>query len=57
MTKTYAILEVSHSTYYEIRKKLIDAGYSHLFIDEDTTSMQGLALRLEQQEQHDAEHL
>lgn len=33
-THTFALLEVSQSTYDEIAAKLKDAGYEHVFIDE-----------------------
>jgi hypothetical protein len=47
MTYTYAILEVSKSTYEEIKKLLVDAGYEHTFHNDDgrtVIDMHGIAL-------------
>lgn len=53
-THTYALLDVSPACYEEIRAKLAEAGYDHLFhedVDGDRVAtvidMQGLALREE----------
>lgn len=47
-THTYALVEVSASTYQEIKKILEEAGYHHA-IDEkfNVIDMHGLALRLD----------
>jgi hypothetical protein len=56
-THTYAILEVSSSTYAEIETKLKAAEYDHAFHD-DVIDMHGLALRGDtiSSEPTDAEH-
>lgn len=48
-THTYAILPVSRSAFEEIKSKLTEAGYEHVF-DEDgnVIDMNGLALMDEQ---------
>src|SRR5271167_4061253 len=43
MTHTYALLEVSASTYDEIYSKLLTAGYEHAF-DRGTIDMSGIGL-------------
>lgn len=46
-TRTYALLQVSASTYAEVRAKLVAAGYEHAFhVDErgETIDMHGIAL-------------
>lgn len=46
MSYTYAILDVSESTYQEVYSKLSKAQYSHLFHDDDSViDMYGIALR------------
>lgn len=48
MTHTYAILEVSPGCYAEIRRRLEEAGYRHVFHDTDdgeVIDMHGLALQ------------
>jgi len=52
MTYTYALMDVSESTYNEIKKKLEDAGYQHALHDDRdgdgvVLDMHGIALRLE----------
>ncbi len=52
MTYTYALMDVSESTYNEIKKKLEDAGYQHAFHDDHdgdgmVLDMHGIALKLE----------
>lgn len=47
-THTYAILPVSSSTYQEIKKKLLDADYKHVFGDDgdgECMDMHGIALQ------------
>ncbi len=46
MTYTYAILDVSLTTFNEIRAKLDAAGYQHAF-DRDVIDMHGIAVRAE----------
>jgi hypothetical protein len=41
---TYVTLEVSVAAYDEIRTKLIDAGYIHVFRNQGEIDMHGLAL-------------
>jgi len=43
MTHTYALMQVSPSSFEEIARLLKDAGYSHAFVD-DALDMHGLAL-------------
>lgn len=43
MTHTYALLEVSLSTYNEVKQKLIEAGYEDALTD-DGIDMHGIAL-------------
>lgn len=48
-THTYVTLEVSNSTYAEIRKKLLEAGYDdHIWHVSGEIDMHGLALVLEE---------
>lgn len=44
MTRTYAILDVSDSTYQEVYQKLSEAQYFHVFHD-TVIDMHGIALR------------
>lgn len=44
MSRTFAVLEVSPSTYEEVAAKLKAAGYDHAFVDGDV-DMHGIALR------------
>ena len=47
MTYTFAKLEVSQSTYDEVRAKLVEAGYEHAFGMDDEVElidMHGIAL-------------
>lgn len=47
MTYTFATLDVSESTYNEIRAKLVDAGYEHAILadgDDELIDMKGIAL-------------
>jgi hypothetical protein len=47
VTHTYAILEVSPTTYAEIRAKLLTAGYEHAFHCDDkgdAIDMHGIAI-------------
>lgn len=46
MSHTYAKLPVSSRTFYEIRKALIDAGHSYLFIGDNTIEIHSLAFTL-----------
>lgn len=54
MTHTYALLEVSESTYKEISEKLKAAGYSHAFHTEEgkngepAIDMHGIALTIKE---------
>lgn len=48
MTYSVAILDISKEAYWEIRRKLRDAGYSHCF-HEDIIDMSGIAVRIEAQ--------
>lgn len=43
-THTVATLEVSESTYEEIAKKLREAGYGHVFLDDGVIDMTGIGL-------------
>jgi hypothetical protein len=43
MTKTTAMLEISNEAYQEVREKLEDAGYNHLF-DANAIHMDGITL-------------
>lgn len=43
-THTYVTVEVSLQTYHEIRTKLLEAGYHHVFGDDGEIDMHGLAL-------------
>lgn len=45
MTHTYAILEVSRSTYDEIAQALRAADYDHAFHEDDTVDMHGIAIQ------------
>jgi hypothetical protein len=50
MTYTYVILEVSKQTFDEIKRKLTEAEYEHVFHDDDdglVIDMQGIALQEE----------
>lgn len=50
-TYTYALLEVSEQTYYEIYDKLSESGYDHCFHkdgDQYVIDMHGLALTKEE---------
>lgn len=56
MSHTYAILEVSHATYEEIRTKLLDAGYQHALdrdADGEVIDMHGIALQCGKEESND----
>ena len=44
MTHTYALLEVSNAAYQEIKRKLVDAGYSHAIHSDGEIDMHGIAL-------------
>lgn len=47
-THTYAVLEVSQTTYNEIRQLLVEAGYQHTFIleyDSEVIDMHGIAIQ------------
>lgn len=44
MSHTYALLDVSPSSYEEIKAKLLEAGYSHAINDRGEIDMHGLAL-------------
>jgi hypothetical protein len=45
-THTLATLEVSESTFNEIKKLLLDAGYDHVFLDnEEIIDMQGIGIK------------
>lgn len=47
MTHTYATMHVSERTFYEIKKAMIDAGYTHAFDNQgDTLDMNGIALEI-----------
>lgn len=51
MTHTYAILEVSHATYREIRGKLAESGYKHAIQQDEgkeVVDMHGIALAEEE---------
>lgn len=52
MTYTYALMEVSESTYREISQKLWAAGYRHAFHEDQngqpTLDMHGIALIIEE---------
>lgn len=55
MTYTVATMEVSPSTYAEIKKKLEDAGYHHAIDDDGTIDMTGIGIVAgETEELHDA---
>ena len=43
-THTYALLEVSHNAWKEIKAKLLEAGYDHAINDEGEIDMHGIAL-------------
>ena len=45
MSHTVARLEVSSSTYNEIKKLLEDAGYDHAFIEDEMIDMSGIAIK------------
>ena len=47
MTHTFTILKISKAAYEEIRSKLADADYQHVFID-DVMDMHGIALQPEE---------
>ena len=44
MTHTYALLEVSPATYFEIKGKLLEAGYAHALNSEGEIDMHGIGL-------------
>lgn len=46
MTRTYTLLEVSSSTYAEIKAALQDAGYAHAINKEGEIDMHGIAITL-----------
>ena len=53
MTHTYVELEVSAAVYDEIAMKLKNAGYAHVFLDNDQVmDMHGIALKKEEQRKH-----
>lgn len=41
---TYVELELSHSAYNEITRKLREVGYDHAFMDDGAIDMHGLAV-------------
>lgn len=46
-TRTYALMEVSESTFQEIRRLLVEAGYEHAILhegDEEHLNMSGVAV-------------
>lgn len=43
-THTYALLEISHAAWAEIKAKLLEAGYDHAINEAGEIDMQGLAL-------------
>lgn len=52
MTYTYVLMDVSPTTYEEIKKKLLDAGYQHALHEDRhgdgvVLDMHGIALRLD----------
>ena len=48
-THTFVELKVSSATYDEIAAKLKDAGYTHVFLDNDRVmDMHGIALKKEE---------
>ena len=53
VTHTYAIMEVSASTYQEIRKILEEAGYQLAFEDDGVIDLHGLALKKNETEEPD----
>lgn len=53
MTYTYALLEVSETTYKEIRDKLRTVGYNHAFGNNGEIDMHGIALVIKEQKVHD----
>jgi len=50
MTYTYVELNVSESTYNEVKQLLEEAGYGHCFMEEGAINMHGMALVLAPQE-------
>lgn len=44
VTHTYVTLEISDAAYDEIKKKLLDAEYDHVFGDDGEMDMHGIAL-------------
>lgn len=46
-THTYSILQVSQSTYNEIRDKLKTAAYDHAFHEDGIIDMHGIAIQLD----------
>lgn len=50
MSHTYALLEVSPSSYEEIKAKLLDAGYGHAINDLGEIDMHGIALCTKEEE-------
>lgn len=43
-THTFARLEISSAAFHQIKKKLKEAGYSHLFVDDNTIDMTGIGI-------------
>lgn len=43
-THTFATLEISAPAFYEIKKKLKDAGYDHVFVEDNVIDMHGIGL-------------
>lgn len=46
-THTYAVMDVSQSTYAEVHRKLLEAGYEHAVMDTGELDMHGIALGVE----------
>lgn len=46
-THTYAVMGVSQSTYAEVHRKLLEAGYEHAIMDNGELDMHGIALGVE----------
>lgn len=50
MTYTFALLELSSSTYEEIARKLKEAGYEQAFMEDGVIDMHGIGIQKETSE-------
>lgn len=44
-THTYVTMDISRSAWEEIAAKMLEAGYDHVFMDDDEIDMHGIAVK------------